>query len=124
MAWDIILLEPVDVWFLKLCESDPDTAALIEQAIDRLAEVGPALGRPLVDTLEHSNLKNLKELRPGSRKRSEIRMLFVFDPDRAAIFLVAGDKAGQWSRWYDEAVPLAEARYADYRAEQDKETDR
>ncbi|GAA1007688.1 hypothetical protein Aple_071630 [Acrocarpospora pleiomorpha] len=79
MAWDIILLEPVETWFLKLCESDPDTAALIEQAIDRLAETGPTLGRPLVDTLEHSNLKNLKELRPGSRKRSEIRMLFVFE---------------------------------------------
>jgi hypothetical protein len=65
--------------------------------------------------------RNLKELRPGSRGRSETRMLFIFDPDRAAIFLVAGDKAGQWSRWYEEAIPLAEARYADYRAEKDKE---
>lgn len=52
---------------------------LIEQAIDQLAAVGPTLGRPLVDTLEHSHLRNLKELRPGSRGRSEIRMLFVFD---------------------------------------------
>ncbi|GLY74649.1 type II toxin-antitoxin system RelE/ParE family toxin [Actinoallomurus iriomotensis] len=121
MEWDVILLEPVETWFLKLCESEPDSAALIEQAIDRLAAVGPALGRPLVDTLEHSALRNLKELRPGSRGRSEIRMLFVFDPDRAAIFLVAGDKAGRWSRWYEEAIPLAEARYADYRAEKDKE---
>jgi hypothetical protein len=86
--------------------------------------VGPTMGRPLVDTLEHSELRNLKELRPGSRGRSEIRMLFVFDPDRAAIFLVAGDKAGQWSRWYEESIPLAEARYADYRAEMDKEAGR
>lgn len=51
-------------------------------------------------------------------------MMFVFDPDRAAIFLVAGDKAGQWSRWYDEAIPLAEARYAEYRAAKDKEAGR
>ncbi|MFC4052714.1 type II toxin-antitoxin system RelE/ParE family toxin [Actinomadura syzygii] len=101
-----------------------DTEALIEQAIDRLAEVGPTLGRPLVDTLGHSGLRNLKELRPGSRGRSEIRMLFVFDPDRAAIFLVAGDKAGQWSRWYDDAIPLAEARYTEYRAAKDKEAGR
>lgn len=79
------------------------------------------LGRPLVDTLEHSELRNLQELRPGSRGRPEIRMLFVFDPDRAAIFLVAGDKAGQWSRWYAEAIPLAEASYAEYRAAKDKE---
>lgn len=124
MPWDVILLEPVESWFLKLCESDVDTAALIEQAIDRLAAVGPTLGRPLVDTLEHSELRNLKELRPGSRGRSEIRMLFIFDPDRAAIFLVAGDKAGRWSRWYDEAIPLAEARYAEYRAAKDKEARR
>ena len=30
-------------WFLKLCESDPDSAILVEKAIDRLPEVGPAL---------------------------------------------------------------------------------
>jgi hypothetical protein len=41
MEWDVILLEPVETWFLKLCESEPDSAALIEQAIDRLAAVGP-----------------------------------------------------------------------------------
>ncbi|WP_342775004.1 hypothetical protein [Nonomuraea diastatica] len=28
---------------------------------------------------------------------------------------MAGDKAGKWSRWYDE-IPLAKARYAEYRA--------
>ncbi|APA95561.1 type II toxin-antitoxin system RelE/ParE family toxin [Nocardia seriolae] len=119
MPGEISLLEPVDDWFMKLCESDPETAALVEQALDRLAEVGPTLGRPLVDTLEHSRLRNLKELRPGSRGSSEIRMLFVFDPDREAIVLVAGDKAGRWTRWYEEAIPLAEHRYADYRAEKD-----
>lgn len=51
----------------ELCESDPASAALIEQALDRLAAVGPALGRPLVDTLEHTRLKNLKELRAERR---------------------------------------------------------
>jgi hypothetical protein len=69
MAWDIVLLEQVDIWFLKLCETDPATAALVEQAIDRLADEGPGLGRPLVDTLEHSKLRNLKELRPGSARQ-------------------------------------------------------
>jgi hypothetical protein len=48
-------------------------------------------------------------------------MLFVFDPDRAAIFLVAGDNAGQRSRWYNEAIPLAEARHAEYRAAKERE---
>lgn len=27
-------------------------------------------------------------------------MIFAFDPSREAIFLVAGDKAGQWQGWY------------------------
>ncbi|WP_377271602.1 type II toxin-antitoxin system RelE/ParE family toxin [Peterkaempfera sp. SMS 1(5)a] len=125
MAWEIVLLEPVDEWFLELCGSDPGTAVLVERALDRLSEAGPALGRPLVDTLTGSSLPNLKELRPGSRGRSELRLLFVFDPDREAIFLVAGDKAGRWSRWYPEAIAVAEQRYAAYReekAEQEQQT--
>ncbi|MGW0390824.1 type II toxin-antitoxin system RelE/ParE family toxin [Streptomyces sp. NPDC003042] len=41
-------------------------------------------------------------------------MLFVFDADREAVILVAGDKAGQWSRWYDENILIAEQRYDHY----------
>ncbi|MFD8534455.1 hypothetical protein ACFV0L_44295 [Streptosporangium canum] len=59
----------MESWFLKLCESDPDSATLVEKAIDRLADVGPALGRPLVDTLEDNDLNNLKELRQGRLKQ-------------------------------------------------------
>ncbi|EME52594.1 helix-turn-helix domain-containing protein [Rhodococcus ruber BKS 20-38] len=42
----------------------------------------------------------MKELRPGSSGRSELRVLFAFDPQRKAIFLVAGDKAWKWDKWY------------------------
>ena len=48
---------------------------------------------------------------------SEVRLLFVFDAAREAIILVAGDKAGRWSGWYAEAIPLAEKRYAVYQQE-------
>lgn len=41
-------------------------------------------------------------------------MLFVFDPGRQAVFLVAGDKSGQWDSWYRKNIPLAEKRYQDY----------
>ncbi|MFE9643917.1 type II toxin-antitoxin system RelE/ParE family toxin [Streptomyces sp. NPDC006365] len=67
-------------------------------------------------------MHNLKELRPGSAGRSEVRVLFMFDPWRSAILLVAGDKAGNWTAWYDEAIPLAELRYAEYLAERMKES--
>ena len=64
-------------------------------------------------------IHNLKELRPGSSGASEVRILFVFDPERNAVLLVAGDKAGQWSTWYQEAIPTAEARYAVYLKEKE-----
>jgi hypothetical protein len=113
-VWEIVLLEPVDEWFLRLCETDPHTANRVMEAIDHLARTGPGLGRPLVDRVHHSNLRNLKELRPGSTGRSEIRLLFVFDAERQAVILVAGDKAGKWNTWYQENIPVAEARYERY----------
>ncbi len=54
---------------------------------------------------------HLKELRPGSSGSGEIRIVFAFDPVRRAVLLVAGDKAGNWQRWYDINIPLAEERY-------------
>lgn len=38
-------------------------------------------------------------------------MLFLFDPQRNAVLLVAGDKSGQWKKWYTENIPVAEDRY-------------
>ena len=83
-------------------------------ALTVLSVVGPGLGRPLADRVHGSSLHNLKELRPGSAGHSEVRILFVLDPHRRAVLLVAGDKSGQWTRWYTEAIPLAERRYEAY----------
>ena len=83
------------------------------------AELGPELGRPLADRVRHTRLSNLKELRPGSAGRSEIRILYIFDPRRNAVLLAAGDKAGKWEAWYRQAIPLAEQRYEDYLKQED-----
>jgi hypothetical protein len=63
----------------------------------------------------------MKELRPPSSGTSEIRLLFAFDPRREAIFLVAGDKAGNWDRWYREAIPLADERFTQHLTELEAE---
>jgi hypothetical protein len=76
-----------------------------------LATVGPTLGRPMVDRIKGSRHHNMKELRPSSHGGSEIRLLFAFDPRRCALFLVAGDKAGDWRRWYQRNIPIADDRY-------------
>ena len=67
---------------------DDGSKAQVVDAIDRLAEAGPALGRPLVDRLEASQIHNLKELRPGSAARR--------DPDPVRVrSLAIGDPAGR-----------------------------
>jgi hypothetical protein len=121
VCWEVLLLEPVNDWFLALCKNDPRTADKVEEALDELAACGPQLGRPLVDRIHNSKIHNLKELRPRVPGTAEVRLLFVFDPDREAIVLVAGDKSGRWSTWYAEAIPLAEERYDAYRREASKE---
>ena len=108
MAWTVIFVDEVDDWYLALAESDPVSADAVEAAIDLLEQEGPTLGRPTVDHIDGSRIHKMKELRP---KATSIRVLFVFDPDRQAVLLVAGDKAGDWTGWYDDNIPVAEARY-------------
>jgi hypothetical protein len=108
MRWDVRLLDDVEAWLLGL---DDDSYDLVAAAIDKLADDGPTLGRPLVDLVKGSRHHNMKELRPGSAGSSEIRVLFVFDPRRRAVLLVGGDKSGDWSDWYVRNIKLADDRY-------------
>ena len=118
MTWKVKILEPALSWLHELRRQDRETAQLVGAAIKVLQEDGPGLGRPLVDTIRGSSIKNLKELRPGSSGSSEVRLLFVFDPKQQAVFLVAGNKAGQWKQWYQQAITKAEKAYADYLREE------
>jgi hypothetical protein len=106
--WDVYMTNEVAAWLDQLQADDRGTAELVDDAIYALSRSGPTLGRPLVDSIAYSKIRNLKELRPGSGGRSEVRILFVFDPWRSAILLVVGDKSGRWRRWYQEAIPHAE----------------
>jgi len=116
--WEILVTDECLAWFHTV---DRSSQALITDAIDRLATSGPSLGRPLVDRIKGSELHNLKELRPASTGRSEVRILFVFDPWRSAILLVGGDKSGKWKQWYAAAIPEAERLYGEYLEERRRE---
>ncbi|WP_460889813.1 type II toxin-antitoxin system RelE/ParE family toxin [Promicromonospora xylanilytica] len=121
LAWEILITDAVEVFLDQLRESDRETHRLVNSAIQVLEDNGPMEGRPLVDSIAGSKISNLKELRPPSAGRTEIRMLFCFDPWRSAILLVAGDKAGRWNRWYQDAIPTAEQFYAVYLSEREEE---
>ena len=104
MEWEILLTGEVAAFLDELYASDPVSHRLVNQAILVLERNGPGEGRPLVDTITASRLANLKELRPPSSGRSEVRILLAFDPWRSAVLLVAGDKSGQWERWFRTAI--------------------
>jgi hypothetical protein len=116
LAWAVKVTDEYATWFTALIKEDLASATQVAQAVAALREEGPALGRPLVDRLKGSAIHHLKELRPGSRGRSEIRIIFAFDPDRAALLLLGGDKAGNWQRWYRDNIPIAERLYLEYTA--------
>lgn len=101
-------LELISDWLTAL---DSDSYDQVLAAIELLREHGPHAGRPLVDSVRGSRHNNMKELRPGSAGKSELRVLFAFDPKRSAILLVAGDKAGNWTNWYKKNIPVADDRF-------------
>jgi hypothetical protein len=116
VAWVVLLHDAVDTWFLDLCKDDPASANLIAAAIDKLSEDGPTLGRPLADRIKGSRHHHMKELRPGSAGTTEVRILYAFDPERQAMLLVAGDKSGNWHRWYSDNIPVADDRFDEHLA--------
>jgi len=101
-------LEHISVWLRAL---DADSRAQVVAAIEILMDRGPQLGRPIVDTVVGSKHSNMKEPRPGSTGRSELRILFAFDPKRKAIMFAAGDKSGNWKQWYEKNLPKADALF-------------
>lgn len=114
------ITEQVEAFLLPLEPFPAQPMRAILDAMDRLEEDGPALGRPLVDVI---NLepdyrdavsvfgKHLKELRPLG---TSVRILFTFAPDRTLVLLYAGDKGGQEKAWYRGAITEAARLYADY----------
>jgi hypothetical protein len=114
VAWSVKVTEEYAAWFTGLIKEDLSSAILVAQAVAALREEGPTLGRPLVDRIQGSKIHRMKELRPGSAGRSEVRVLFAFDPTRSALLLLGGDKAGNWQQWYRENIPIAERLYVEY----------
>jgi hypothetical protein len=112
-AWSVEFHPACEAWADTL--QQPDAEALLA-AIRVLQDIGPRLGRPLVDTIKGSRHANMKELRPGSTGRTEIRVLFAFDRERKAILLVGGDKSESWTAWYEVNLPIADDRFDEHQA--------
>ncbi len=118
-TWEVEFHPTCEAWANDLPQAD---AEALLAAIRVLKVEGPNLGRPLVDRIKGSRHRNMKELRPGSTGRTEVRVLFAFDRQRKAILLVGGDKSEDWKGWYKEYVPIADDRFDEHQHRIEKST--
>lgn len=109
--WDVEYTDQFGDWWETLTV---DEQRAITAAVELLERDGPALGRPIVDTLASSRHPNMKELRPPA---TFLRVLFAFDPRRTAILLMGGSKENRWQQWYEEFIPIADRLYDEHLAE-------
>ena len=77
-----------------------------------LEEHGPQLPFPYSSGVSASKHAHMRELRVQSSGRP-VRVFYAFDPRRAAILLIGGDKTGD-KRFYDRLIPVADALYDTY----------
>jgi hypothetical protein len=104
-VWNVSTTDEFDKWFRELEEV---AQAEVIAKVELLKLFGPRLGRPHADTLSGSKHANLKELRADTA-RQVLRIAFAFDPQRAAVLLVAGDKAGiGQKRFYKQLIAKAD----------------
>lgn len=116
MAWEVEGVDHFAEWFLGL---SGDEQVSVGRVVDLLAEHGPALPFPYSSGIETSRHSKMRELRIQHRGKPW-RVLYAFDPRRAAILLLGGDKTGN-SRWYEENVPKADALFDEYLRDRDDE---
>lgn len=113
MAWTILYDE---AFVAELAESEQRSgSSAVREEIAALAlllqRFGPALKRPHCDTLKGSKHANMKELR-FTLPDGVWRVAFAFDPQRAAILLVAGNKSGvNERRFYRQLIRIADTRF-------------
>lgn len=109
MRWDVEYTDEFGDWWAALSEKEQESVAA---SVRLLEERGPMLGFPHSSAINGSRHGHMRELRTQHDGRP-FRTLHAFDPRRAAILLIGGDKTGQ-DRWYDVYVPWADRLYDEH----------
>src|SRR5262249_43133018 len=113
MEWDVLYDETFAAELAEIERQSGSSAGREEIAALALLlrRFGPTLRRPHCDTLKGSKHANMKELR-FTLPDGEWRVAFAFDPRRAAILLVAGNKSGMHERgFYRQLIRTADMRF-------------
>ncbi|MFM7760492.1 MAG: type II toxin-antitoxin system RelE/ParE family toxin [Burkholderiaceae bacterium] len=109
MAWDVEYTDEFGLWWATLSEGEQESLAA---SVGLLEERGPNLGFPHSSGINGSKHAHMRELRTQHDGRP-FRTLYAFDPRRAVILLIGGDKTGD-NRWYEKNVPIADKLYDEH----------
>jgi hypothetical protein len=114
--WDVEYTDEFEDWWNQLSEAEQES---IMASVGLLESCGPNLRFPHSSGITTSKHDHMRELRTHHEGRP-YRTLYAFDPRRAAILLIGGEKTGN-DRWYEEFVPIANRLYDDHLDELRKE---
>jgi hypothetical protein len=107
--WEVEYTDEFGDWWEALKEDEQiDIAACVEL----LETCGPNLRFPHSSGINGSKYPHMRELRI-QHKGNPYRVLYAFDPRRAAILLIGGVKTGD-GRWYEVNVPIADQLYEEH----------
>ena len=104
MSWEVEFSDEFGRWWENLNSAEQKS---VDFTVSLLQEAGPTLRMPHSSGIAISRHPHMRELRIQHEGRP-YRVLYAFDPRRAAILLIGGDKTGN-NRWYEEYVPRADA---------------
>lgn len=103
--WDVEFTDEFETWNGLTAEEQESVAFYV----GLLEARGVTLDHPYSSKVTQSRHGRMRELRIQHEGRP-YRVLYAFDPRRAAILLIGGDKTGN-ERWYEEYVPIADELY-------------
>ena len=106
MTWEVEYTDAFGKWWEALPEDAQDSVAV---AVTLLEQRGPTLPFPHSSSIEGSRHNHMRELRI-QHKGDPYRVLYAFDPRRAAILLSGGRKTGD-DRWYERHIAAADDLY-------------
>jgi hypothetical protein len=107
MPWTVEYTDEFEGWWDDLSEDEQGDVAA---SVGLLERRGPFLGFPHTSDIKGSRHGQLRELRI-QHQGEPYRVFYAFDPTRAAILLVGGNKTGD-DRFYERMVPIADDIYS------------
>jgi hypothetical protein len=111
----VLFTDEFETWWDDLTAEEQVSVA---HDVNILRELGIDLRFPHSSGISSSRHRHMRELRIQHQGRP-FRVLYAFDPNRAAILLIGGDKTGN-ARWYQIFVPIADRLYDEHLAELEK----